>query len=111
MSEIEKELKLHSAYLNDVMKTVQDDLQRQTNEMFTEALRRKGLVFDSRPEIIEFIKSWCTCEDDRTNEIRTYFAQGVPILAHHYKMQIETVATTDDRSTSIRANCGGFKFL
>lgn len=47
-------------------------------KLFTEGLKLKGFCFNDRYEMIEFIKSNCTCEDSHI--YRIYYVNGIEFL-------------------------------
>ena len=74
---------------NKVVENIQSDLSNQFESIITEGLRRKGHSFETRTELVGFIKEFCRHEYDSDKGLKTYFIDNVPFLLHKYNPVID----------------------
>lgn len=67
--EIEKAIEQLSAGLN-----------QKLEDLMIEGLKKKGIYFDNRPELIAFVTNNCKCEDNTDLKERIYFANDLSKL-------------------------------
>lgn len=63
----------------DMAQRYLDAINAKIDDLITEGLRRKGYTFETRYQMIRFIRKYCRCEISHLKE-KKYFVKEVPFL-------------------------------
>jgi hypothetical protein len=83
---------------------------KHQNDIFIEALKRKGHEFKTTSEVIKFIKKHVRCEDHIHLKEKRYFVDDVPFLLYDYRVKRHD-PKIEVNAVSIYAECGSFAYL
>lgn len=78
-----------------------DIITEKYNEMlyklFSEGLKLKGFSFNDRYEMIEFIKSNCSCQEYKVHNSHIYLVNGIEFLLikHEKEMKINNLLNSN----------------
>lgn len=108
-------LGLKAAFVVDDLKGLYEDELRQMRRnlalaiegVFIAGLQRKGLCFNNRYELAEFIKSRCRATDNPMIKERIYYVDDIPFLIHYYEI---TVDSQTDRN-KVTASGGSYRYI
>ena len=93
------------------MSRLSDDLNSRIETFFIEGLKRKGLEFKNKFELLNFLKQHCSSEDHVNLKQRIYFVDDKPFLLHDYNIEMDLTPIIEDGKTTLRASYGSFAYL
>jgi DNA-binding winged helix-turn-helix (wHTH) protein len=85
-------------------------VDRQTNQVFIEGLKRKGYLFDSSKKIEQFAASRCSKQENQLENCTTYLVDNQPFLIHSHQQTID-VSNVEKEGFIITASAGSFAFV
>ena len=96
--------------IQDIMQNLAEDFNKQFEDAVTVGLKLKGFEFNTRNEILEFIKQRCSSADDINLKQITYYIDNKPFFLYNYKTEIGTRTIEDTRAT-MYSSYGSFAYL
>lgn len=93
-----------------IIKNVTQGLFNKFDDIFLEALSKKGFRFDSVQETQDFIKENVTCIDNLQDKQKVFYVNGIPFLLHEYKSMLSEVVIVNGCPT-IKAEYGSYAYL
>lgn len=93
-----------------IIKNLTEGLCNKFDDVFLEALSKKGFEFKNRKETEEFIKENVTCIDNLQEKQKVFYVNGVPFLLHEYKSVLSEVVIINNCPT-IKGEYGSYAYL
>ncbi len=87
--------------------TLIEKVLQETDNVFIEALKNKGYIFENTMQMENFVKEFGTCIDDHTAKQKIYSIKNVPFLMHDYNEEYNF----DKSSMHMSAIFGKFYYL
>lgn len=97
--------------IEELNKAITENLANKFDEIFIEALKRKGFEFDSKQKLFDFIKENIVCIDNSIIEQKTYKVKNIPFFIHNYKADFDLSKLHRDKESTITATYGTYEFI
>lgn len=94
-----------------LMKHVSEKANSELEEIYLEALERKGFKFNTRSEVISFLKEHVTCVDYKDAKQRVYKIDNNPFFLHFYERSFDLSNGAMGELTTVSFSKGYYKFL
>jgi len=94
-----------------LMKEVSKTGNNELEEVFIEALERKGFYFNTRAELMFFLKEHVTCVDYKDTKQRVYKIDNNPFFLHFYETSFNLSNGVMGELTTVSFSKGSYKFL
>jgi hypothetical protein len=95
---------------NQLIDNIYNDFIQQTNNIFIEALKRHGYIFNNKEELNIFISNNCEAiVNNSIDQFTTYYVKGVPFLL--FNKNISSNILIKEKENSFSVKYGQYKFL
>jgi len=105
-------LKRYDSLQSELIKKVSSEINNKVDSVITEGLKRKGYSFDSENELLNFIKTNCSCIENRDVKQRLYIVDNNAFLLWNYDQEIDVKKHFNpEMILSMSMSVGSFEFL